>query len=230
MDTGSPERLYHDPPQFRDVILELAASMQNSDFDTTLLLAEEKAANYYFHHRFLVSQAVDVLFRSDDPNVWEHGLKYMSWDAENFPDAEVAGMIAKEAKEVAQDEVSREFAKRYFEIPLIHLRALAKAENFVPDRAYVGLLNVVTDHISLAGFQEMFRDVIIEFKDLVLSAANGDRPGWEYLNFRAYSLELALTNIAYVLHDSEPETARSVRELITIYRISEYHNVYSDKL
>ena len=206
---------YHD--RIAATANDLAVVMQEQGLEAALERAEVEAANFLHGANYLMHEAADVLFCSDDPTIQEHGLGFLTWEAEHSPSTSSGNDIAYVAKYDARDEESREFARRCFEIALMHFRFATQAEGFVPTVDFLEDFNAATARMEEEGFPELYVSAITEFAPVVIAVATDYQPksGTEGTDNDRTTIDDALATVAGTLRKSDPEVVEQARALIT---------------
>lgn len=216
--TGSQEATggnYHD--RIAVAANDLAVVLQEQGLEATLERAEVEAANFQHGANYLMHQAAGVLFRSGDPALQEHGIGFLAWEAEHSPSTSSGNNIAYDAKYDARHEESREFARRCFEVSLMHFRFTAQAEDFVPTAGFFEDFNAATARMQEESYPELYTGAIKEFAPVAIQAATIYEPKLEVegTDYDKTTIDEVLATVAGVLGKSDPEIAEQARALIT---------------
>jgi hypothetical protein len=206
---------YHD--RIAATASDLAVVLQEQGLEATLERAEAESANFQHGANYLMHQAAGVLFSSGDPAQQEHGLGFLAWEAEHSPSTTSGNSIAYHAKYDARHDEHREFARRCFEVSLMHFRFAAQAEGFVPTASFFEDFNAATARMQEEGYPELFIGAIKEFAPVAIQAATvyEPKPDTEGTDYDKGYIDEALATVAGVLRKSDPEIAEQAMELIT---------------
>jgi hypothetical protein len=125
--------------------------------------------------------------------------------------------IAYDAKYDARSENSREFARRCFEISLMHFRFTANAEDFVPTASFFEDFIAVVGRMDEGNFPELYVGAIKEFAPVAIAAAihYAPQPETEGRDSDKATIDEVLARVASNLRKSDPEVADQARSLIT---------------
>lgn len=198
---------------------ELATALQETGLDATIERAQLEAENFQHSYQYLMRQASHLLFLSEDPALQEHGLGYMAWEAEHFPDPAAGNGIAFDAKFDARKEEHREFASRCFEISLMHFRFAAQQEGFIPTANFFEEFNAVTSRMIEEGYPGLYVSAITEFTPLAIAAATDYKPNAAEqigdMDYGKHTIDEVLIEVYDVLRDTNPEIAQKAKALVT---------------
>lgn len=190
----------------------LALVAQEHGLQAFLERASVEASAFQHDAGYLMDEVAMILLSSEDPAVQEHGFAILTWEAEHSPSVIQGNDLAYNAKY----EEDLEFARRCFEISLLHFKYAVQDEDFVLTDDFFEFFNTTTNSMQEAGFTEIFITAIKEFTPLVMQAAGTQRPEAvvEDEEYGSYYTDEVLAAIAEIYHRESPELAEEARSLI----------------